>query len=244
MIAWLLALVLAAAAGLRAETPPPAVHFAFDGDFRDLGPHGFLAEIHGDGVELRSGRKGRAAFIGGTKDWIDVRLEPVLSMAAGATVEFWFKRDDWTNPYTGGSGWQTLAHIGGMTVNITAPGCPLHKPWTLEGDVRGDEAAGAARRPLASAPGAIKPLRWYHVILVHDPERGKDFLYLDGKLVDARGGSPDLAERGAGSMRLGTWYQDNQAFRGWIDEVKVYDFARHPRPDVEAEAAPAVRYRK
>jgi hypothetical protein len=60
-------------------------------------------------------------------------------------------------------------------------------------------------------------------------------MYLDGVLVDrARGApAPDMTLR---RLRLGTWHEANQAYRGEIDEVEVFDY---PRTDAAIAAAAA-----
>ena len=67
--------------------------------------------------------------------------------------------------------------------------------------------------------------RWIHAALVHDPGEASLSLYLDGMLADRAKGAPlpDMTWR---QLRLGTWYKANQAFRGEIDEVEVYDYPR------------------
>jgi hypothetical protein len=76
-----------------------------------------------------------------------------------------------------------------------------------------------------SRPGSVPAGRWIHAALVYDPGEASLSLYLDGMLADRAKGapSPDMTWR---QLRLGTWYKSNQAFRGEIDEVEVYDYPR------------------
>lgn len=62
-------------------------------------------------------------------------------------------------------------------------------------------------------------------------------MYLDGVLV-AETSEPPAMDQDIRTVRLGTWYQANQAFRGRIDELEVYT---HPRT-AEEIAASASRY--
>jgi hypothetical protein len=171
---------------------------------------------------------GRALFVGGTEDWLDLPLSSALSFDRGFTLELRFRRADWTNPYRGGSGWQTLAALTtDASLSITAPGCPLHKPWALHGAVsrRNKEAGENESANTLSRSGSVPAGRWIHAALVHDPEEASLSLYLDGVLADRARGvpPPDMTRR---QLRLGTWHKANQAFRGEIDEVEVYDYPR------------------
>lgn len=237
-----------AAAGAAPETPftgvvpplegfPPVVRLSFDGGFDDSGPHRLKSATFGDEVRLAPGVSGQALSVGGTEDWLDVELSTKVVFPSGISVELWFKRDDWENPYSGGAGWQTIASVTtGVSLSVTAPGCPLHPPWALEGsvsryrkDVRETEMARAF-----SAGGTVPPRTWMHAALVYDPLEASLTVYLNGVPVDKAKGAapPDLNIR---HIRLGTWHKANQAFRGEIDEVLVFDYAR--APDVIARAA-------
>jgi len=206
----------------------PVLRLSFDNGFDDEGPLQLPAEVSGDEVRLVPGMSGRALFVGGTEDWLDLSLNNAPSFDRGFTLELWFKRADWTNPYRGGSGWQTLVALtSDASLSITAPGCPLHKPWALHGTVsrRNKEADENESANTLSRPGSVPAGRWIHAALVYDPGEASLSLYLDGVLVDRAKGTPppDMMWR---NLRLGTWYKANQAFRGEIDEVEVYDYPR------------------
>jgi hypothetical protein len=220
---------------------PPVLRLSFDAGYDDEGPRRLRGVPSGDEVSLVPGVSGRALFVGGTEDWLDLELGSTPPFAGGFTLELWFRRADWTNPYRGGSGWQTLAALTtDASLSITAPGCPLHAPWALHGTVsRRDPEAGESDTANAlSAPGSVPPGRWIHAALVHDPQEESLAVYLDGVLADrARGApAPEMTWR---RFRLGTWHKANQAYRGEIDEVLVFDY---PRP-AAAIAAAATRAR-
>jgi hypothetical protein len=214
-----------------------AVLLTFDRGFDDEGPYRFKAVANGNEVRLVPGRRGQALFIGGTEDWLDITMSSSFPLAGGLTLELWVKRDDWTNPYKGGSGWQTIAAVGNFSLSITAPGCPLHKPWALEGlasRYRADVKERETSRVL-SPPGSVAAKRWIHAALVYDQAQGTLSLYQDGKLMDTARGVPPVG-LGRGWLRLGTWHKANQAFRGEIDDVVIYNYPRLPA-DIAADAA-------
>src|SRR5205085_7377222 len=85
---------------------------------------------------------------------------------------------------------------------------------------------------------SIAPQRWTHVAVVYDRflfDRMR--LYLDGRRV-ARA-APWAAAPGFAdirSLRIGTWFERTGAYRGLVDEVKVYARALTDA-EIEAEAA-------
>ena len=222
----------------------PALYLPFDGSLADRGSNRFAVAAQGDSVALATGGViGGSVFIGGSGDWIDVVVDKHLSLQKGATLMFWFQRDDWENPYKGGSGWQTLANIDGMTLNLTAPGCPSHKPWTLEGTVSrfAGELNGDTSRVVAySADGLIESRTWFHVALAYDRDRSNVSLYVNGELVDVQSNAPLPRAEFVNPFRVGTWYKSNQAFRGWVDEVKIYDYPLSPG-EIAREGNPGSR---
>lgn len=204
---------------------PPLLRLSFDHGFDDEGPHRLKGAAKGDEVRLVPGVRGSALFVGGTQDWLDLALTTAAAFAfdRGFTLELWYRRDDWTNPYRGGSGWQTMASLAvDATLALTAPGCPMHKPWALEGSVSGKETGDMSR--VYSAHGQ-PPRKWTHAALVFDPVEGSSTLYLDGRLIDRDKGAP-VPRFKHRNLRLGTWHKANQAYRGELDEVDVYDFPR------------------
>lgn len=223
----------------RSGARPPLLRLTFDGGYDDEGPLRLKGTPQGDEVRLVPGVSGRALFVGGTKDWLEVALSESVRLEDGFSLEFWFRRDDWTNPYRGGSGWQTLASLTtDASVSLTAPGCPLHKPWALEGHLSGPAPPGGdwPSSRVFSRPGQ-PARRWTHAAFVYDPSGASVTLYLDGTRVDQAKGAP-VPEFKIRKLTLGTWYQDNQAYRGEIDEVEVYGY---PRSAEEVAAAAGYR---
>jgi hypothetical protein len=61
--------------------------------------------------------------------------------------------------------------------------------------------------------------------VVFDPRGETLTVYLDGEAVDAAKGAP-APSMNIRHLRLGTWHEDNQAFRGELDELEVYAYPR------------------
>jgi hypothetical protein len=212
-----------------AEERAPIVYLSFDENFDDSGPYQLKAVAKGDEVYLRPGKLGKGLFIGGTEDWLEMPMDDRILLGYGFTVELWFRRDDWTNPYKGGSGFQTLAAVtSSITLDILAPGCPMHEPWALQGYISSKyrKDVGESDFVRVYTPGnSVPPNKWMHMALVYDKPDASLTLYLNGVKIDEAFGvpQPGLTYR---QIRLGTWHKENQAFRGDLDEFKCYDYPR------------------
>lgn len=211
------------------EERAPVVSLPFDGSLEDVGPFTYAPRAYGDEVTFGPGVKGQSVFIGGSGDWINVPVDRRVDISKGATLELWLKRDDWINPYRGGSGTQTVATLNTMGINIPAMGYPQ---WSIAGYVRqrvihADQTPSLKLVRLRSAPGIIRPHVWYHVALVYDARSAVARLYLNGQLVSEEGNVSVPLQRKTHALRLGVWSTPaNQAYRGHIDEVKLYDYPK------------------
>ena len=61
--------------------------------------------------------------------------------------------------------------------------------------------------------------------LAYNQEEGSLTVCMDGEEVDRAYGvpPPSFSSR---NVRMGTWFEANQAFRGYLDELKIYDYPR------------------
>lgn len=193
----------------------PLVSLSFEGSLADAGPHGVRGAAAGDEVGFVPGVRGQALFVGGTEDWVDYALPPAVDLTRSVTLEFWFRREDWRNPYAAGSGVQTIVGAGHLTVGLNLHRRPAVRPVGSVGGTRAGD-------PAVSVP----PETWIHVALVYDRRRSAVRLHLDGHEVARapRYGAPALERQD--SLRIGTWHRANQAFRGAVDELRLYGYAR------------------
>ncbi|MBT4162187.1 MAG: LamG domain-containing protein [Gammaproteobacteria bacterium] len=206
----------------------PIVYVSFDVDLNDVGPFKLRGFIFGDEVQLRPGKMGQALFVGGTEDWVEMPLDDRINLNDGASVEIWFRREDWINPYHGGSGFQTFVVVtSDMMMDVTSSACPVAPPWALLTSMTHyDEEAGESDVVRAhSEPNSIPPDEWMHGAVTYDPHEATLTLYLNGEEIDKAYGVP-RQEFDIRIIRLGTWFKANQAFRGYVDELKVYDYIR------------------
>jgi hypothetical protein len=220
------------------DVRPPIVFLSFD---RRFPGDEYLTHSHGKEILARPGRVGNGLFVGGNGDWLDVEAPRGYDTRNGLTLEFWMKRDSWVNPMAKGSRAQTITSVElerewkghpeiqevAFSMELSAPRERIRerdrilrpdnyifRPQARVGDVR--------LQPSRSM--AIAANRWTHVAIVYDRflfERMR--LYLDGHLVARAvpwGSALGFADLRA--IRIGTRHELSGAFRGMVDEVKLY----------------------
>lgn len=78
----------------------------------------------------------------------------------------------------------------------------------------GGQAGWSDERARLRSAAPTEPGRWYYV------------LYLNGRRIAAGPGQFPIPLRLPSGLRIGTWYKSNQAFRGLVDEVRMFTHAR------------------
>jgi hypothetical protein len=248
MVAPIVGIMVWVAIEVHGRTVPPhtpAIHLSFD---RRFPSDEYLSRKEGQDVSSRQGRRGNGLFVGGNSDWLDVEVPRGFDTRHGMTLEFWMKRDNWVNPYGKGAKQQTVASVDlereyrghaeirqiSFVLELSLPreriGAPLpehyqFRPMARTGDVR----VGPARS--VSVPAQ----QWTHVAVVYDRFLFDSLrLYVDGKQVARAvpmGSAPGFADIRA--IRIGTGSERNGAYRGLVDELKVY---ARPLSEEEIEA--------
>lgn len=229
---------------------PPVMSLTFDDRFPSAG---YIARPVGT-VVAKPGIKGTALFVGGNADWIDIDAPPGFDTAHGLTLEMWMRRDNWVNPYTKGGRVQQVAAVDleldykgrsevrqiAFALDVSLPrervGAPLPDHYIFRPQAR----AGEVRIGPSSSSSSIAAHRWTHVAVVYDRFLVNRLrLYVDGRQV-ARG-MPWGAVPGISivrGIRIGTAAERNGAYRGLVDEVKVY---ARPLSEEEIAASAGVR---
>jgi hypothetical protein len=238
----------------RQSAPPAAPLMVLTFDKRFPGD-GYLARPHGDEIIERPGKWGSGLFTGGSGDWLDIEAPRGYDTSHGLTLEFWMKRESWVNPYAKGRSSQTVASV---EIERDWKGRPEVRQLSFSMELAVPRARAGEKNPPADyyhfRPAArvgevrlapptsvrIPAERWTHVAVVYDRflfDRMR--LYVDGELVARAvpfGSAPGFAD--IRTVRLGTWYERNGAFRGMVDEVKLY--ARTLSDDEIAASASAL----
>ncbi len=203
---------------------PPVMYVSFD---RRFPGDEYLSRVNGNEILARPGRVGAGLFVGGNGDWLEIEPPRGYNTAQGLTLEFWMKRENWVNPYTKGARTQTVASLeleprDFVEVKESRRG-PARELRPEQFSYRPEALVGTVRlAPLRAV--AVAADRWTHVAIVYDRfvfDRMR--LYIDGNLVARAvpwGSAPGFAD--LRTLRLGTLVERNGAYRGMIDEVKVY----------------------
>ena len=236
--------------GRKGESEGPVVWLSFDQRF----PAGdYLSRAYGKELLAQPARVGKGLFVGGSPDWLDVEAPRGHDTRHGLTLEFWMKRENWVNPYADGARMQTVAsveverewkgrpEIQQIAFSLVAPGAEAtlrtrreRRPESLVFRPQA-RVAEVKLTPLRSV--LVTPGRWTHVAVVYDTFLVDHMrLYIDGRLA-ARAvpwgeaiGFADIR-----SLRIGTSSERNGAYRGMVDEVKVFSRALSSE-EIEREA--------
>ncbi len=213
----------------------PVVWLSFD---RRLPGDEYLSRAYGKEIVVQPARVGKGLFLGGSPDWLDVEAPRGHDTRNGLTLEFWMKRENWVNPYADGARMQTVAsveverewegrpEIQQIAFSLVANGGEARRRRDQRSEVLffrpQARVADVKLTPLRTV--TVAPGRWTHVAVVYDRFLVDHMrLYIDGRLA-ARAvpwGSA-LGYADIRSLRVGTSSERNGAYRGMVDEVKVY----------------------
>lgn len=216
--------------GRDPDSPPPAIWLPFDGDLTNRGAASLDLHVEGNEVSFDQGVVGQAVFIGGSEDWIEGPVPEDLDLSDGGTLELWVKRDDWVNPYGGGAGGQMFATIDALKLDISVRSARDPDQNRLRGSA---QAVGFDVHQ-AMSDQTLPPLTWTHVAIVYDGEARSATYYVNGEEAARKADVPPLLTEYPNPFKIGTSHRQSQAFRGWIDEVRVYDYARTPEQITES----------
>ena len=200
------------------------VHLPFDGDLNGRGRVRVQAASDGDAASFVQGVFGQALWSDGSGTAIVTDLPAALRVFDRTEVSLSVKAEDWVNPYGAGSAVQTIAVLTGAS-----DAGLQHLTFSIVGashdmfEVRFKDTAGETIK-MRTGRGAVGD-DWQRLSLeVNQPGRATDLL-LDGKVVASSGSVPDLMRHRLTTLKFGTWHQQNQAFRGAIDQFVIRDAA-------------------
>ena len=111
-------------------------------------------------------------------------------------------------------------------VQTNSQGLSMHYRLWGDGRVR----MGFYSNDLDTVAGTVADNNWYHITFWYDFENQTRRIYIDGVQTAEDSGAP--YNGASGDTRIGMW-NNNQWFRGIIDDVQIYD---HPLSQNEIEA--------
>ena len=214
-IAGLSALLVAASWGAgAADDGPPVGLWTFSGanarlvqDRSQFSTHGIVR-----GAAKRGpGPWGKAIFFDGERSYVIAPDRAHLRMTKAVTVDVWVKLPQ---PALGRP--QCVVDKGGERYRIQVNG---------NGSTMFGLKAGSERADLSG--GKLNPDTWHRITGVFD--RPNMTLYLDGKPVGTRKWDSDV---GPGrSLFLGSKGGSTYFMKGWLADVRIYNYPRPPQPD-------------
>jgi hypothetical protein len=164
-------------------------------------------------ARVKDGKFGRALWFDGVNDRVTVKDTARLRLKAGMTLEAWVRPTAVRHSrlvLSRGGGRRGLAYAL-YASDRRAPA----------GSVRTVRAkASGVRRARAKARLPLK--QWSHVAVTFDGKMVR--IYVNGEWITSRKATGSLSAR-AGALRIGGGASRATSFRGFIDEVRVYDRA-------------------
>ncbi len=209
-VACSLAMILPVAA---AAQNGPVAAWSFNGDFRRL-YRDIAADTHhaiaASDLERAEAPGLQALVFDGQDDFVRAADDLALHMTDAVTLDVWLMLDE---PDTGGP--QCVLDKAGERYRIQVSGTtPMLGLKTAD-----------ARMDLTG--GTLTPGQWHRVTGVFD--RPNATLYVDG--VEVASTTWDHEIGAGGDLILGSKAGSTYFFRGRLDEVRIYDYPRPPRPD-------------
>jgi predicted ribosomally synthesized peptide with SipW-like signal peptide len=174
-----------------------------DGIVVDYSSHGNDGTVVGD-VSSVTGQVAKAGSFDGDADYVEIPANSSLGVK-NVTVSAWVYRDGSKNREYVFDG---RNHNYGIKL---ADG--TNKPLFFVSAPNSDSLT-------ASAP--IPDQTWTHVAGTYDGSEVK--LYVDGAVDQTGTGAGDI-NTSSGPARIGDYIGDGYSFRGWIDDVRIYDRA-------------------
>ncbi|MGD9497493.1 MAG: LamG-like jellyroll fold domain-containing protein [Armatimonadota bacterium] len=206
-----LAMLVLAAAALAQDGPVAA--WSFNGSLRrmhqDVAGQAHHAIAHSDLPQVEAPGL-QAVVFDGLDDYLQVPDDAALQMTDAVTVDLWLMLDE---PDTGQP--QCVVDKAGERYRIQVSGTTPMLGLKSGGD------------RLDLSGGRLTPGRWHRVTGVF--ERPNATLYVDGEQVAAATWEHDIGP--GGDLIIGSKAGTTYFFRGKLDELRIYNYARPPQPD-------------
>lgn len=212
------------------NTTPPVVQVSFDGTPTGEGVRLTHGDTGAEAVSFLPGKSGMAVHLDGAElEYVETERR---AFAAGYTVQFWFRLDERfpLNP----EGYHPVFRSGMLTFDIRDEGRSIVFLHGAQG--------GHMQMTLHESASPAVPGRWYHLAVLRETASEGLAAYLNGVRMDriARFSLPPAGRMDV--IRLGGAARSpNRGFRGSLDELEIYDYARSARQiAASARGEPAV----
>jgi len=172
------------------------------------------------GAQWVAGQLGGAIQFNGTDSYVAAPHIPLNSQSF--TIAMWVNPVLYTAQQVIFGQVQTGSQNLSMHFRIGGPGGTAPVPGAIR--------MGFYSNDLNTSGGLIEDNNWYHITFWYDFENQLRRIYVDGVQQAQDTGSPYLGT--SGETRIGQW-NNNQWFRGIIDDVQIYD---HPLTEAEIQS--------
>lgn len=207
-------------------------YYPFNNNFNDHSVNGNNATQHGGitfGVD-KFGNPNSAAFFDGIDDWVEANATAQNTISSAGTISFQFKTVDNTSKqniisksnYTYPPTYNFQYHIG-FNQSYQQPTDNMLFATTHFNDCN---TQSALAQDYIYDVNPVATTVWNCMAFVFD--HGVKKLYLNGSLVATHsvtaGNTTNIDSCVGGSFRMGTWWeQDPLFFKGYLDEVRIYN---------------------
>jgi hypothetical protein len=187
---------------------------------RDVSGNG-LNGLRRGAARVKAGKFGRALWFDGINDRVTVKDSARLRLKAGMTLEAWVR------PTAVRHSRLVLSRGGGR--HGLAYALYASDRRAPAGSVRIRAKASTVQRARAKARLPVK--QWSHVAVTFDGKMVR--IYVNGEWITSEKATGSLSAVG-GALRIGGGASRATSFRGFIDEVRVYDRAL-PGAEIQAD---------
>jgi len=188
-----------------------------------------------DGIAFAEGVRGRAAVFDGSRT-AEFRWEKPLELGKTFTLAAWIRADSLEMKSAGSEDYLFASDIFSLRVG---PKGELFRLWRVAEHM-------SLSHDILQGKSANEAGRWHHVAVVHDGYAGEVLEFVDGSrtcrdddyhLQNDEGDLIRIGER-LESICFGGWKPEAPSFRGAVDELELYDYARSPEQIAAAARRP------
>ncbi|MEC4749970.1 LamG-like jellyroll fold domain-containing protein [Methylomicrobium sp. Wu6] len=174
----------------------------------DASGNGNIGTING-AVRITNGHSGKALQFNGTSNWVTVNDSASLDLSTGMTLEAWV----YPLSQTDGGNTIILKEASGAEMYALYSEEDVNLPisYINNGDYSG-----------VQGPNRLPVNTWTHLVATYDGQYQR--LYVNGVEVDNSAQS-GLIQQSTGVLRIGGNSQWGEYFKGYIDEVRIYNRA-------------------
>jgi hypothetical protein len=162
---------------------------------------------------------GKCLYFDGNEDYIDTNFDYSMTYTGGSTFSLWFR--------------PSTTNTSGQIKNLISKNSFEYSISQLDDDLKIQQWNPSGSNAISiTVENILEANRWYFLSLVYDGSLEKSYLYLNGKTIAEENNSQTSFVDRTETTKIGSGYgwggSPNPKFNGFIDEVKIYPYARTP----------------